>query len=133
MGKLNNAQLVVSGNAESDNAIQFRADTCKCGATQCDYTATSTAAITAVHLGGDFDGSELDLPAASYPVSEDGAEDLQADLLELLDGVAEGVTVTYNDLETDTLVITVTNSIIVMKKVNSATNFTASNCGGTGE
>lgn len=132
MARLKNEQLILSGDAASENAIQFRADNCKCGATQCDYTAEVSAAVTVVDLGGDFDGNVLDLPEASYAVSAPGAAALEADLKVLLDGVAENVEVVYTDAGTDTLTVTVTNSIIVLKELNN-TVFTASNCGGTGE
>lgn len=130
MAKKQNADFRANPSA-SEGSLKVRADVCKCGATKCDYTATVTAAITAVNLAGDYDGHEVQLPAASYAVSSNGAAALETALKAELEGVVDDVDVTYNDLSTDTLVVTITGSLLEFKNLNGSANFTESNCRGT--
>lgn len=126
MAKLANKDFTINPK-KNDGQIQIRMDACKCGKTKCDYSATVSAAVTAVVLGGDHDDDELALDAASYAVSSEGATALQKSIKTVLEDLADSVVVTYTDAETDTLTVTVTGSLVVLKKLNN-TNFTVSNC-----
>jgi|GEM_PF-4003286 len=131
MAKLANNQFTINPDKNA-GTLQIRADVCKCGATKCNYTQTVTAAITAINLNGDWDGDELLLDAASYPVSADGAADLEASIRVTLDGLIDDVEVVYTDTTTDTLAVTVTGSLIPLKNINGSGSFTVSGCAGTG-
>ncbi len=131
MAALKNIDFKANPEASSNNAISVRADVCKCGKTKCDYTAQVTAAVTAVNLDGDYDGDKVYLPAASYAVSGPGATALklalQAQLEGMVDNISTDIVVTYTDTTTDTLDVTITNSLLEFKTLN-AVAFTKSNC-----
>jgi len=130
--KLKNADLKSNPKASVSNLISLRADACKCGATKCNYSVTVTSPVTAIFLGAEFSGSELDLPKASYSVTSIGAAALQNDLRTLLLGLADNVEVQFNSASTpDELIITIKGSIVVLATV-SETDFDFNNCSGTG-